>query len=108
MSRASSPMSSTTRATLSPAFVILVRLAHLLYLVSTMATSRKSVKRRGGADCLYSPSFRHGFFPETRLPLNTILGNWAYLTRKGCSAAIPLCDQRPYPSASQASPLHIV
>ena len=57
---------------------------------------------------LYLTRIREEIFSAARLPLNTILGNWAYLTRNGCSAAAPLCDQRPYPSASQASPLHIV
>src|SRR5829696_4328183 len=28
---------------------------------------------------VYAPSYREGFFSETGLPLNNVLGNWAYL-----------------------------
>ena len=31
-----------------------------------------------GYRCLYSPRIREGFFSETGLPTNPILGNWGF------------------------------
>jgi hypothetical protein len=60
------------------------KLVHLLSLASIMPIKKRGVKGEEeialapqGASWLYSPSCREGLFSETRLPVSSILGNWA-------------------------------